>query len=336
MPSVSPNGPSDPEHLGNLDFTDLSIPDSSWFSMANLILTINVLFDQSPTNQAGQLQVDRTGLMYARVVQRLSPQWGYLPVLNTYLETHKVTNWRIADILLNLLVQTAVKSSTDPVWAFQPGGPPPLIPPGPQPPITTGPPPPIGGPPVTINPTLPPPPAFPMPCQPQNNPDGDEIQDLQDCLAANLGTIAGLLNKLIAQGYAPISGGSGGTQNDCCKALVTAITGGLSAIATVISTATSNPGSNAAPIDLTAVVTSLAAIATALGSYPAIGQALATAVGANLDKIATAISSLGPIDLAHLNAAADGQVADRTVAQVEADALYAGSQTDYSNIVGNQ
>ena len=130
-----------------------------------------------------------------------------------------------------------------------------------------------------------------------NDPDQDEVGRMQDCLAANLATIASLLNQLIQQGYAPISGGSGGTQNDCCKALVTAITDGLSAIATAISTATSGPGSSAAPIDLTDVVTSLATIATALGSYPAIWQALATAVVANLTQIATAIAGIPATDV---------------------------------------
>ena len=236
-------------------------------------------------------------MLYAREVMRLSPQFGYLPVTNTFYKTHHITTWGAASIVWNQLRSSVRGSSTDPAWNFQPGGSPPPIPPGTPPPIITGPPPPIGGPPITINPQPPPPPAFPMPCQPINDPDQDEVGRMQDCLAANLATIASLLNQLIQQGYAPISGGSGGTQDECCQELVSAISGGLAAVATAIASATATSGTGGQVPDLTPVVTALVAIATALGSYPAIWQALATAVGANLTQIATAIAGIPATDV---------------------------------------
>jgi hypothetical protein len=243
------------------------------------------------------LQAQSSGVLYAREVMRLSPQFGYLAITNTFYKTHSITSWGAATIVWNAIRGSVRGSSTDPVWSTQAPLPPPPLPPGGQPPVTTGPPPPIGGPPVTITPQPGPPPAFPMPCQPMNDPDQDEVGRMQDCLAANLATIAGLLNQLIQQGYAPIGGGSGGLSPDCCQELVSAITAGLAAVATAISSASTASGPGGQAPDLTPVVTALLSIATALQGYPAIWQALATAVGANLTSIATAIAGIPATDV---------------------------------------
>src|SRR5208282_2271483 len=103
------------------------------------------------------LQIDLSGLIYAQQVLRISPQFGYIPVLNTYSQSHDVTTEVRMARLLNLLAAQQGVTSTDPVWITgQPGGFPPVTPPPIPTPQPTPPPP-------TPPPPSPPPPPPPPP-----------------------------------------------------------------------------------------------------------------------------------------------------------------------------
>ena len=260
----------------------------------------------SPFLTIPALQARSSGILYAREVLALSPQFGYVPLINTFYTSHHVTSWSIAEIVWNAIQASRSYTSTDPTWSFQTGGSPPAQPPPPNPPTQPPPPNPPTQPQPPAQPPGQPPPSQPpagggggatMPCQPQNDPDQDEMGRLQDCIAANLGTIAQLIDQLIQQGYAPVSGGSGGLDQECCQELVQAINAGLTAVATAITGSTTSAGAPPAPPDLTDVVAAIVQIATALQGYPAVWQAIATALSANLSSIAAAIAGIPATDL---------------------------------------
>ncbi len=196
--------------------------------------------DGSSTNPAS---IGQAATYLLRVLGIQSPAFGWLPAVNLWARTHSITNWSVMRNVLNLLFQARPRRSFVPNGLSpQPGTPALPTPPPPQP-SPPGAPPPSPPPPVS-----PQPPGgtglFPMPCQPANDPDQDEIGDFRDCIAANMAAIAALINQMLQQGIPIIGGGSGGDQGECCAALQAAISNGLAAIATAITNAStsSSPG----------------------------------------------------------------------------------------------
>ena len=240
------------------------------------------------------LGLGRTALAYAARVVRLTSQWAYIPILNTYSQTHDINTPERAALLLNLLHSQGVHASTDPVWiggqlgGFPPVSPPPPIPPAPPSPIPPAPP---TGPQPGQYPVPPPiadPGGYPLPGQ-----DYDTLDHLKIETVNMLGNILQTL-----QG----GGGSNGSpplSPDCCTALtnaLTAINTTLMAISTVIPMLTATP---AEPVDLTQVVSALNAVAQALAVYLAPIDAVAAiysdragAAGKSSDRH-TAVRAIG-------------------------------------------
>ena len=253
--------------------------------------------DGSSTNPAS---IGQAATYRLRVLGIQSPAFGWLPAVNLWARTHSITNWSVMRNVLNLLFQARPRRSFLPNGLSpQPGTPALPAPPAPQP--------------------APP----PMPCQPANDPDQDEIGDFQDCIAANMAAIAALINQMLQQGIPIIGGGSGGDQGECCAALQAAISNGLAAIATAITNASTSSSPGQPGMDLAPVVTALTAIATALQAYPALWQALATALASNLAAIVQALTTSIGQPLSDLDLQAQKMVALQDVPQAVIDRLVA-------------
>src|SRR5271156_4768853 len=159
------------------------------------------------------------------------------------------------------------------------------------PPPITQPPPPTPQPPQPPTPPVPPtPPGAPQPCYPAGNQgQGDELTDGLACVAQNLSVLAYYVPALLEALTGP---GSTADPVTCTQltAQVALITAQLADIAIALA-----PGgsSTPTPVDLTAVVTSLAAIASSIGAIPGAAEDSATLV-------ASATASNPPVNLAPL------------------------------------
>ena len=134
-------------------------------------------------------------------------------------------------------------------------------------------------------PPAPPPPAplpGPQPCE-SSRPDQDEQIDSCQATQVSLNLILQAIQGLNLGG---LSLGS----DQCCTNVVQAIVG-VTRELTVIATALANSASPAAPVDLTAIVTSLNDLVVSVAAYPPALEACCTAITTQLSAIATA---LGP------------------------------------------
>jgi len=282
----------------------------------------------------GQLGLDGAGFTYLRIVTMMSPQYAYLAILNVYAVSHNLTDWALAQRLLNLVSRAGSLTSTDPVWiggqlgGFPPVTPPPIPPPQPTPPPVTPIPPPQPGGPYPIAPPIAPPTQYPGP-----NDDWDEVTYLKVQMDNALGNI---LQALQSGGG---SDGGSGLSADCCTALVTALGAINQTLTTIQALIPTTSGTAPTPVDLSGVITALTAVVSALAAMaaPLAGISSMPVIAGSLATIAEELAAPPqPTDLAHLNAAADQAVNDQTAAQLQMDTLFAGLQADYSTFVGNQ
>ena len=290
------------------------------------LASIGSIGPDSPVLQVSQLRANVNGALWLRELAYLAPSFGYVAVLNTFYHTHQVISWDMAVLIWTALMALRPSVSSDPLMINLEQPTPSPTPPAPPSPVQPSPPAP-----APPSPPAPPPAPTPAPsplppsapCQPINDPDSDEIGRLQDCMAANLSAIYSALQQLIAQGAAPIRGGSGGIPSDCCANLVAAINALGQTLAAAIAAAAAGSSPSGQTLDLSPIVTQLAAIAAALQAQPALWTPLIQVVVANLPPIAQAIA--GPIVAALQSVAQSNQqlVALQDVPQAVIDQLVA-------------